>query len=421
MATKKINTPVLQSETTEKPKKKMSCLIIIIVIIILLLIGIGGSLVSFMGPTFIIDILNLGKPRMSDEQIDKLINPVGPKNYQYPNPSLEAVARKIDCNLVYHVREFPRTNALCLNVFQTSPEEITNQLATGSYDRIILYAERSVFDAPTSSNVTKNYITDLYQNIKFMDQIAIPKFLSAYGLSDVSYNTVSKPYPYLYYRISSLDEADKMCHYGDTKEKIRGCATGFFASIIPITAVGPQLSNALPILRKADNARFSYLTHYPSDCFANDVFLHETAHLLNDAGQGITGKYVMDSWLNEQIAGYFEIYGAELACGDGTVILQNKPEIKDVPKALAEFNSVFPSVDLSHEYPYDNICRQAMITEWYRYLAKGDLRTNFTRFFVEQRATTPSFFPDTILLKFMLQLDNDSSTKQFLISKGCSL
>jgi len=82
----------------------------------------------------------------------------------------------------------------------------------------------------------------------------------------------------------------------------------------------------------------------------------------------------MDSWLNEQIAGYFTIYGADLACGEQTVILQNKPEVKDIPKALAEFNSVFPSADLSHDYPADDTCRQAILTQWYRYLAKGDYR-----------------------------------------------
>lgn len=407
----------------EKPKKKTNCLVIIAVvaiIVILLLIVLGYSLFSFVGPTFVIDILHLGKPKLSDEQIDKLINPIAPKGYQYPSPSIDALERTVDCNILYWMPEFPRTNPLCLNVFKTSPEEMTQMLNSGSYDRIVLYGQYSVFDAPISST-TNNYLQDLYQNVKFMDQIALPKFLSAYGLSDVSYIKISKPYPYLYYRISDLDEADKVCHYDDSTEKVSGCARSFYASIIPITAVGPQHSNASPVLRSTDKARFSYLTHYPADCYANEVFLHETSHLLNDAGQGLTNIYVMDSWLNEQIAGFFAIYGAELACGEGTVTLQRKPEVKDVPKALVEFNAVFPSADLSHKYPTDNLCRQAMLTSWYQYLSKGDYRLNFTRFFTQQRAQTPSLVDDKILANFLLSLDPDPASKTLLLSKGCSL
>lgn len=408
-ANKKLKVP-------QPPKKKINLLLIFILLIV---VGFVLNTLSFFGPTLLTDLSPFRKPKLSDDQIDKLINPVEPRGYQYPSPAVEAVNRVINCNQVYSFTEFPRNNPLCLNLFQTSPQDITQKL-TSSNDRIILYGQRSVFDAPTSSNITKDYIKDLYQNVKFMDQIALPKMLSAYGLADVSYS-LTKPYPYLYYRISNLDESDEICHYGDNSEKIRGCARGFFASIIPLAAVGPQLSAASPVMRTSDKARFSYLTHYPADCFANDVFIHETSHLLNDASQGTTGFYVMDSWFNEQIAGYFEIYGAEAVCGNGTVVLQNKPEVKDIPKALAQFNSVFPPADLSHDYPKDNTCRQALLTEWYRYLGKGDLKTNFKRFFTEQRATVKSFYPDSILANFLLSLDNSPEARNLLNSKGCSL
>lgn len=402
-------------------KKRGKTFLLLGMLFAVILLIVFGSAMSIAGPSLFIDLLHIGKPKLSDEQIDKLIYPVEPKNYTYPTPSAEALNRVVNCQDIIHYKEFPRTNPLCLNLFQTSTDDISQKLTEGSYDRIILYAERSVFDAPTSSGVTANYLSDLYHDVKFMDQIAIPKLLAVYGLADVSYITITKPYPYLYFRISNLEETDKICHYSDTGEKARGCASGWFSSIIPEDAVGPQMSNALPIVRTSDKARFSYLTHYPADCYANETFLHETSHLLNDAGEGTTGTYVMTDWFNEQIAGYFGIYGAELACGDRTVILQNKPEVKDVPKALAEFNSVFPPPDLSHEYPKDNPCEQALLTQWYRYLAKGDLRSNFKRFFVEQRATTPSFSTDTILANFLLNLDNDPSAKEFLTSHGCAL
>ena len=233
------------------------------------------------------------KARMSDEEIDKLIYPAAPKGYQYPNPPKEALTRTIDCKDVYYMSEFPRVNPLCLNVFKTSPEEISRMLKEGSYDRIVLYGQQSVFDAATISDKGETYIEDLYQNVKFMDQIAVPKMLAAYGLPNVSYIKATKPYPYFYFRISSQEETDEICN---SKENMAGgCARNFYAAVIPLAAVGPQLSSALPVVRPTDKARFSYLTHYPSDCYANGIFLHETAHLLNAAGQGLSGRRVMES------------------------------------------------------------------------------------------------------------------------------
>lgn len=400
----------------------MKKIVIIIVAVVAILIIIGGGLFSFFGPSLIVDILHFGKQGLSDAEIDSLIYPAAPKDYEYPTPPAEAAQRFIDCQDIYQMAEFPRENPLCLNIFQTSPEAITQQLSSDEYDRIVLYAEHSVYDAPASSDVSKNYITDLYRSAKFMDQIAIPKFLDAYGLTDVSYIKFTKPYPYLYYRISSLDEADKICHDKDASGKIQGCARSYYASIIPISAVGPQMSSALPLVRKTDKARFIYLTHYPADCYANGTFLHETSHLFNAAGQAYTGIHVMDSWFNEQVAGFFRIYGAELICGNGTVVMQKEPEVEDVPLALAKFNSTFAPVDLSHDYPKDNLCRQAILTEWYRYLSiSDDLSENFRRFFVEQRATIPSLVSDEIFSNFLLQLDPDPTSRTLLISKGCAL
>lgn len=399
----------------------MKKFLIVIVTLVVLLVIMGGSLVSFMGPSILVDILHFGKQTLSNIELDKLLYPVAPKGYKYPAPPAEAAERSINCQDIYQMTEFPRTNPLCLNVFQTSPEEIAQKLSGADYDRIVLYAQNSVYDAPTSSDVTRNYIKDLYRTAKFMDQIAIPKFLAIYGLTDVSYIKFTKPYPYLYYRISSLDEADKICHDKDASGKIQGCARSYYASIIPIFAVGPQMSSALPLARSADKARFIYLTHFPSDCYANLTFLHETAHLFNAAAEAFTGAYVMDSWFNEQVAGYFSIYGAELACGPGTVVMQKEPGVKNVPQGLAKFNCVFPPVDLSHDYPKDDLCRQALLTEWYRYLSEGDLRVNFTRFFVEQRATTPSLVSDTVFANFLLGLDPNPASRELLLAKGCAL
>jgi len=406
---KKLN--IRSSEPVKKKRGFFKFLVIAIVLVVL------GRYLSFWDfPYF--DILHYLRPEMTFEETMKLINPLPAKGYQYPQPSAEALNRTVNCNDLYSLYEFPRSNPLCLNLFRTSAEDITQALSSDSYDRIVLYGERSVFDAPTSSPGKKNYVKDLYETVKFMDLIAIPKFLAAYGLSDVNYIKVTKPYPYLYYRISSLDDSDKMCHYGDTTEKVQGCARSYYASVVPLTAVGPQLSNAKPILRP-DKKRFSYLTHYPADCFTNETFAHETSHLLNDAGEGFTGKYVMDSWLNEQIAGLFGIYGANLACGEGTVTLQKKSDEKDAVKALIEFNSTFAPADLSHKYPKDNICEQAMLTQWYAYLLKGNYQDNFKRFFTEQRSNFPVIIKDNDVLNFLLTLD--PSSRDFLISKGCSM
>jgi hypothetical protein len=310
-------------------------------------------------------------------------------------------------------------NPLCLNMFKTSAKDISEALASGSYDRIVLYGEQSVFDAPTTGDA--DYVRNLYETVKFMDQIAIPKFLESYGLSDVSYSIDTRPYPYLFYRISSVDESNSVCNQGDTTEKVQGCIRSYFSSVIPLSAVGPQLSSARPILRKSDKKRFSYITRYPADCYANAIFSHETSHMLNIAGQSETRERVMDSWLTEQIAGFFSIYGDDLACGDGTVTKQKNPNAGDVVKELVTFNAPFAPAALSHEYPEDNICRQALLSSWYTYLSKGNYRENFRKFFQEQRKTMPSIKEDSALARLLIRLNPDQSVKTFLLSKGCSL
>lgn len=390
---------------------------IILCIFGFLVVGRSMGMAGF--PMF--DIINYIHPPMSDEELDKLIQPLPAKGYQYPSPSTAALNRVANCSQLYSMPEFPRTNALCLNLFQTTPQDIKQKIMTNPYDRIVLYGQNSVFDAPVSYDPRENYITDLYDAVKFMDLIAIPKFLAAYGLSDVGYVNVTKPYPYLYYRISSLEESDKICNRGDTMEKIQGCARSYYASVIPISAVGPQLSDARPVLRKTDKQRFSYLTHYPKDCYTNDIFTHETSHLLNAAGSSETGEKVMDSWFTEQVAGFFTIYGADVACGDGTVTMQKKSNTTDPVGALVAFNSVFPSAALSHSYPEDSTCRQALLTQWYKFLTEKQYRQNFTQFFQQQRATTPSLVNDTVFANFLVKLDPTSTAGDFLLSKGCSL
>jgi len=398
-------------------KKKSGCLPIKIILGIFFLLVLGRYL-SFWDFEYF-DIIHYFRPTLTFEETMELINPLPSKGYSYPAPSSVALNRTVDCRVIYSYPEFPRMNPLCLNLFRTSADDITKKLAERPYDRIVLYGERSVFDSPTSSEGEENYIRDLYNTIKFMDLIAIPKFLAAYGLTDVSYINSTKPYPYLFYRISNLDDSDKICHYGDTTEKVQGCARGFYSSIIPLAAVGPQLSDARPLLRHTDNQRFSYLTHYPEDCYTNDTFAHETSHLLSHAVQSETKVPPMPVWFDEQVAGMFGIYGAEIDCGAGTVTSQ-KGKKKDTVEALLEFNTVFPAIDLSHEYPEDNTCRQAILTQWYRYLVKGNYQKNFKTFFTQQRSTTPNLNDDAVFAKFLMGLDPDPFTKPFLESKGCT-
>jgi len=400
------------------PQRKSGWFKYIFFIIVFLIFG---RYLDFSWDFPYLDILHYLRPKMSFEDTMKLINPLPEKGYQYPNPSETALNRIVDCSVLYSMSEFPRKNPLCLNMYQTSEKDMGELVATGNYDRIVLYGELSVFDAPVSADALQDYMKNLYGTVRFMDSIALPKFLSAYGLSDVSYVKATKPYPYLYYRISSLDESDQVCDQEGLSEQVSGCARNYYASVIPFSAVGPQLSGARPVLRKTDKKRFSYLTHYPADCFTNDVFAHETSHLLNGAIQSETGNRVMESWFNEQVAGFFSIYGADLACGEGTVTMQKKPDIKDVPKALAEFNSTFAAASLSHGYPDDNVCRQAILTGWYQWLSKGNYRDNFRKFFVEQRTTTPSIVDDTTLARLLLRLDTDPTLRALLVSKGCIL
>ncbi len=406
------------SRPTGATAKKSSCLPLLLILAVLGFLVFGRSL-GMMGITTF-DVIHYLKPPMSDAEIDRLINPTDAKGYTYPKPSETALNRVLDCSSLYAMREFPRSNPLCLNLFRTNANELEVSMNQGSYDRIVLYGERSVFDAPAKMDGDANYLRDLYNSVRFMDQIALPNFLSAYGLSDVSYVKDTRPYPYLFYRLSSIGESDSVCHNPGSTEQVQGCSRGYFASIIPVSAIGPQLSDARPVLRKTDNKRFSYLSHYPKDCYSNMIFAHETAHMLNRAGQSETKATVMESWFNEQVAGLFSIYGADLACGPGTVTRQKNAQGADVVGELVEFNAHFAPAALSHSYPESSTCKQALLTQWYLYLTDGDYRDNFRTFFTRQRAESPSIADDSAFARFILKQDPQSSVRNFLASKGCS-
>ena len=137
-----------QNTRSSEPVKKNRGFFKLLVIAVVLVVF--GRYLSFWDfPYF--DILHYLRPEMTFEETMKLINPLPAKGYQYPQPSEEALNRTVNCNDLYSLYEFPRSNSLCLNTFQTSPEDITQKLSESSYDRIVLYGERSVFDAPTSS------------------------------------------------------------------------------------------------------------------------------------------------------------------------------------------------------------------------------------------------------------------------------
>ncbi|MDZ7586736.1 MAG: hypothetical protein U0946_03185, partial [Patescibacteria group bacterium] len=155
-----------------------------------------------------------------------------PRNYQYHEPSTEALNRNLDCKkLVLYARspEKQKYNILCLNLYQTSPEDIAAKIAAQKYDRIIIYGEKAIFDANPSITAAADFSKNFYYTAKFTDQYTLPKMMTFYGLSDLSYITKDfSPYPALLYELEPISEVHRICKHNSAS----GCAQMHIWSIL---------------------------------------------------------------------------------------------------------------------------------------------------------------------------------------------
>lgn len=371
------------------------------------------------------------------DNIAESIKPAPAKIYEYRNPSAEAKNRIINCmKLGVFQSELPIINPICLNLYRTSAEEINRKASEGKYDRVILYGENIIWDAPILKDSNEpgwNLGAAIYDSAKFNDQITIPKFLKLYGFSDASFVnklTPNKIFPFsaLYYRLGNNEEVQKVCQRKDGgKEEIAGCALGMWSAIVPQHILGEKMSlSNQKVWRITDEKKPDYLAfdyRWPENCLTNGVLLHETAHLLLYAQRvnNISDALVSTRYFNEHQADVMKIMGTDLICGGGSIV--NFRDKNKKKMSLFEFNSIFPPTKMGSAWPdTGKTCELALLNEWNVFMSQGNFETQFASFisalkdFMRQGKTIGN---NKDFFDFLIQLRKDPNAENTLRYHNC--
>jgi hypothetical protein len=378
-----------------------------------------GIILLFIIAYFVIGFLVANRHSSSTKT-----TPAPAKNYQFHEPSAEVANRQIDCmSLVYY--RVNKKNALCLNLYQTSAEDIQGKLSASNYDRVIVYGEKTIFDGNPNTGMT-DFSSKFYRVAKFSDQITLPKLMEYYGVENLDYITKEfAPYPAIYYYIDTADTIAKSC-----SSDALGCALAHFGALVNDQALENQTNTAYFLARPNTQDTIRLAINKPSDCYTNFVLIHETGHVLSNANQStLQGSqlslHYAPIWFDEAHAELAGTLGLAWVCGQDTVKTEectiNGKNDKNCD--LIKFNSVFPPSGTHTKFPKGNNCELAMIDEFYKFLGSGDLKTQYSQFFIALRAKTKNenLSTDEAFISFLINLSgNNQSVKDNLSSHGCS-
>jgi len=434
----------MPEETTSKSNKK-----VYIIVIILLLLFTGTYALEFFGglPTLTNWIFTMGKKQPTLEEILEGTKPTAPREYTYQQPTKETLNRTIDCKKIHPFSDLKPENPLCLNLYRTSADEIDKEIRTGKYDRVVVYGQNIIFDAPSKweydevpgkekpveTSVNRDKLGQrIYDNAKFSDQVVMPAMIKLYGLKDLSImNTVFKktiPFPAIYTRASSFQDRKILCKNDQEAEGAPlGCAKNTWTNV----TYGPNALGdepySMPNQRVHRNGREDFLYFdqmAPQNCLAEESFMHETAHNLYDlsmlAGGHATAESQLD-YFNEHQAGFVGDMHVEIACGDGNVV--NLRTNKDVPfQSIMAYNSIYPAGEMSGSHPEGDNCKLAVLTQWNRILNDKNWKDRYSGFYSALRdKVNYSFSDEKGFEKFMANASGDPKAKEFLNSYGCGL
>ena len=381
----------------------------------------------------------------SDAMLDKIeefSKPAPEREYKFHDPTPAAAKRTIDCDGLEIITGMkgmsPSSNPLCLNLYRTSPEEISRKISEGKYDRVIVYGEYVIWDAPSSIEGMSgpDFGHRVYDSARFNDQITLPRLMDLYGwdnLDFVNKLTAKKMFPYsaLYFRLSTGDEIKKLCHRDDAEAAPAGCALGMWETVVPQHILSEPISLANQKVWRIEGGpakEKDYLAYdykWPKNCYADKTMIHETAHVLHYGYRiyNLPTVFVSPQFFNEHQAGLVGILGSNIVCGEGTVA--NFRTKNGDPSSLVKFNSVYPPADISSFQPgADQKCRLAIIAEWNKYLAQGNFEKQFESFFAALKThmkNGKNVSGDDDLADFLAQISQDKRTRQNLSSAGCGV
>lgn len=358
------------------------------------------------------------------------------RNYQYPAPSSETLNRQLTCQDFPIFKNNPtKYQPLCLNLYQTSAQEFNEASASGKYNRILVYGQYLTFDitVPTTIRNVKDVGEAFLRVAKFNDLITLPKMMAYYSVNNLDFIPEQlAPYPSIYVQFADQEEVKERC-----KAYVGGCAILSFGVIIKDWFLAdPKNWGSLITRPKSESGDVLEIEYeWPSDCYAEEIIMHETGHNLLVANKiGVKGMSTLGwlkapSYFNENLTEIFTMEFSDEVCGPGTVkIVKDVIGGKNMTGGIIEFNGVYPPAMLHPtSYPKDNSCELAIMNTYSHYLAKGDFKTQFTNFIIQFRQAMKeneygAFDDDKKMANFMLQmLDNDPTEKEFLNEHGCGI
>lgn len=433
METQTQNVPNKEKGTRNWLRILIAIVVVLFVMFILAMlpwvIMLGGDyLMGMRGP-------NEEEQQKQLEEIVASVQPAAARNYQFHDPSAETKNRTIDCKkLAAFQNQLPIITPACLNLYKTSADEINKKIAEKKYDRIIVYGENIIWDAPSTKDPRYkdwNLGKAIYESAKFNDQITIPAMLKLYNLKDLSFVnklTPDKVYPFsaLYYRVGTDPEVQKVCGTQD-KSEFAGCAIGMWATMVSEKTLGSQLSLAnQKVWRNTGEKNADYIAFdfkWPENCYTDQVLIHETAHTLlyslrvNNPSDAL----VSTRYFNEHQAELINILGTNLVCGEGTVSNFRTKDKKEM--TIPQFNSIYPPTKMGSFSPDPgNGCQLSMLSEWNTFIAKGNFETQFKKFISSleswmQEGKTIS--NDRSFEEFIIQLNNDNNSHNEMQYRGC--
>lgn len=402
---------------TDSPKTSKKFLWIITIVVILLFFG---SKLFFSGVVFLLHDLSFSGSKKNSA--DFLFGTSEPRDYSFHAVSQSVREKKANCQELYlYTSKKEKNKIYCANLYNTTEEDLEAVLSEDSFDRIVLYGEKMFLDVEANKGLfSASKIIDL---ARFTDQITVPAMMELYGITDFNYiGKAYAPYPALHLALNS----DEKINEGHTN-KSSGYAYIYWANMTDNFYLTTPKSTSKSYVRQDMADRITINYSWPENCYVSQGMLHELNHnfaMIKMAPTAKDGYFLLPNWFDEQVASFAYAIFPEYVCGPGT-IKSYKTTINNVvgDKNLIEFNSIMPPANLYNGKTgwYKTNCQKAIMVSWYRFIGKGDLKTQFREYATLMRkvAKTVNLRGDNALAAFISGLHGTAEAKNFLIQNGC--
>ncbi len=413
------------SRMKEKSTKKDSCLKYSCCGCSLLVAGCLIVLLLLQSLTFL-DIGLVGSffrgLRSKKDEKNILFNASPPRNYPIQEPGSAVRSRKIDCDDLYWYTSdgpYPGKTLFCANLYAANEREIATVLEAKSAERIILYGENVFFDVTShQAEMDAGYILNA---AKFTDQVTVPTMMDIYGFSDLSFIGKSvAPYPALHIYLDHYDKINE-----GHELPFGGFAYGYFENttgILRFTQFKPEKKT---YYRPGSTDKVAISYAWPENCYISQDMIHEINHNFSQIKIKPDKDYFfyLPNWFEEQVGNVVWSMFPEYICGEGTIeSFQSSIDDRTGNQNLVEFNSIMPPAPTyGKEDWFKTDCQKATMVSWYRFIGKGDFKTQFRKYATEMRKATKTTYlrDENNMAEFIANLDGTAAARNFLLEHGC--